>query len=403
MPPPQETTGSSSLSDSEQREKRRQKFLEYPQIPFEEFGDIYTPEQIAADREELEKIKEKVYNRTETSMTTDGKSASEIEAAIAGAKIRKKQSKQEEALFAKQIEQWGWLGFAETARTGEYDDWLNHTDLVAQWETDDPNNEHLHLSIDLTVAAEEMVTDVLRKKQSKIDKEIQTGTLTTVKYADPDVVEQHPLKNIPSVIVGTTHEELARIKALAQKNAEAQKGNAEARQRLTNEHLQLQFLEQIENQLTKQVVLLVSYRLTEAARRVGGVSNMEPTAQYFTTYLVTEIIQKKSNGIVQEKLKSFKVRAFLEAMLEKESALRPALKLRKEDTFFSSLKKYKLLLDKIVETRAEKKKPSNIIVGGVRNEVHNALADLSTSAALGVWGPFMSQIPPELPEAPHHV
>lgn len=103
-----------------------------------------------------------------------------------------------EEIFFEQAELSNWLGpNVATIQTTEYDDYKNGVDSVAEIHESATAASYLGLAIDVTLAAE------LDKKFDRIKKEIEDGTLTTIKYfASSDNTFHGQLGKVPRVIIG---------------------------------------------------------------------------------------------------------------------------------------------------------------------------------------------------------
>jgi hypothetical protein len=149
-----------------------------------------------------------------------------------------------EVILAKQIEQANWFGEnCFIVQTSEYDDVLNHTDLVAEFKEKD---ETIRLAIDVTTSQSK---DTLADKIKFVEKEIDQGSLTTLKYYLFEEIEPYTkgkVEMIPRVIIGTDKEGVKELSDLVENTIKKEEGsNVE----LANFYAQIEFLEEIKGQL----------------------------------------------------------------------------------------------------------------------------------------------------------
>lgn len=187
----------------------------------DDFSDVYPPEKIKEDKEKLDEIKKTKQFISKT-----------------------KRSEILEAILAKQIEQANWLGEnCHTSQTAEYDDIVHHTDLVAEFRED---KEIIRLAIDVTTTENR---EILNKKIGFIEKDIKSGQLTTLDYYSFKEAEPHykgAIKEIPRVIIGTDKKG---VKDLSELTERIIRKEEESNIELANDHVQIEFLEQIKGQL----------------------------------------------------------------------------------------------------------------------------------------------------------
>lgn len=186
----------------------------------DDFSDIYPKEEIKEDKDKLTEIKERrKFKKT-------------------------KRSEILEAVLARQIEEANWLGEnCFISQVCEYDDVINHTDLVAEFRERD---EILRLAIDITTTEK---TEDLEKKIEKIEKEIDSGRLTSLKYCLFEETEPYykgKIKMLPRVIIGTNKDGVKELSELVGKTIQGEKGSQKD---LANFYAQIEFLEEIETQL----------------------------------------------------------------------------------------------------------------------------------------------------------
>jgi hypothetical protein len=129
------------------------------QIDMDRFADDYGAESVAKDKARVAELEAKF----EAEMTP------EIQEAIRLGTIL-------EAIVTEQAELNEWLGSdVRTRKASRYDDVENGVDVIAEIEQEHTTS-HLALAIDVTHGV------FLQKKFDRIKREIDEGTLTTVKY-----------------------------------------------------------------------------------------------------------------------------------------------------------------------------------------------------------------------------
>lgn len=151
-----------------------------------------------------------------------------------------------EALLWRVLERQNWLGeHAWVARASEFDDRINHTDLVIEF-TDPSDKEIIAcLAVDITVTSSR---PVLEDKVRNIAQELRQGKLASLRYAKsaaPYLAKKRMLGNvldIPRVIIGISPDSL---KLLAE-NFLADPGN------IDKHPLQKVLVEEIFDQLQRQ-------------------------------------------------------------------------------------------------------------------------------------------------------
>lgn len=190
------------------------------ELKMNDFSDIYPEIEIKRDENKVAEIKERFrYCKTERSEIL-------------------------EAILARQIEQADWFGEnCFVVRTSEYDDLVNHTDLVAEFKEGD---EFIRLALDVTTSQSK---DVLADKIESIKKEIDQGRLTNLKYYSSEETElqtKGELKMIPRVIIGTDQEGVEELSNLVEKTINREKGS---NLKLANSQAQIEFLTEVKEQL----------------------------------------------------------------------------------------------------------------------------------------------------------
>ncbi|MBI1961514.1 MAG: hypothetical protein HYS45_02330 [Parcubacteria group bacterium] len=206
-----------------------------------------------------------------------------------------------EAVLAEQIERSEWMGGdAYTFQTTEFDDRINHADLVIEFGR--PEGAH-YLAIDVTTAQD---ADVRAKKRERIDQEVDAGKLTSIKYFESQADEEHPqksLNNIPRAVIYVSPEALKRITEIQYDILEKKKGT---NQKMAQDPVQLEILGQIESQMTEHVIRILHNfrdfkdvppkfkqdleRLIDIVRRLPAPAHR--AAEGFDQDEVVEIMQK---------------------------------------------------------------------------------------------------------------
>lgn len=186
----------------------------------DDFSDVYSEIEIKKDKNYLAQIKEGFqFCKTERSEIL-------------------------EIVLAKQIEQADWLGKnCFIVQSSEYDDVINHTDLIAEFREKD---EIIRLAIDVTTSENKAALD---KKIGFIEKDIDNGKLTTLKYYLFEETEPHikgRAEMIPRVIIGTNKEGVKELSGLVEKTIKKEEGS---NKELANFYAQIEFLEEIKGQL----------------------------------------------------------------------------------------------------------------------------------------------------------
>jgi len=189
-------------------------------IKMDDFSDIYSEIKIKRDKNRVAEIKEEFRSsKTERSEIL-------------------------EAILAGQIEQANWFGEnCSTVRASEYDDLVNHTDLVAEFEE---GGKSVRLALDVTTSQDK---DTLADKIDSIKKEINRGRLTSLEYYLSEETEpptKGRLEMVPRVIIGTDREGVKELSDLVKKIIRREKGsNLE----LANSQAQIEFLAEVKEQL----------------------------------------------------------------------------------------------------------------------------------------------------------
>lgn len=194
-----------------------------------DFSDVYSEIEIKRDEKKVSEIK--------TSFDKEATLRSEILAAV----------------LQEQIEMSEWLGEnAFTIQTTDYDDYINHTDFII--ELDNGENESDKLAIDVTVGTN---PDKLNNKIKKIQKELDYGRGTSIKYYNSEINPDNKGRqnDIPSFIISMENEELSKLCNLTA-NTIGENKITGSNQKLAESPLQLSILENIIIQIDKQIKYL---------------------------------------------------------------------------------------------------------------------------------------------------
>ncbi|MDD5031543.1 MAG: hypothetical protein PHR36_00670 [Patescibacteria group bacterium] len=145
-----------------------------------------------------------------------------------------------EEVLRQQIYHSCWLGDnCETAQTTKFDDYINHTDFVIEWDTKD----RIKLAVDTTVTND---PEVIEKKVIKVKNELDRKMGTTIKYFQSNLTwednpEKGELKDIPSVIIAFDYDNLKKMCEII--------AGPNGKERLGKTSLQIYILEDIISQL----------------------------------------------------------------------------------------------------------------------------------------------------------
>jgi hypothetical protein len=246
--------------------------------PLDDFRDIYPELEIQADKKNIERIKREHSEKT-------------------------KRAEILEAVLAQQIEQSDWFG--ENCRvypTTEYDDLVNHTDLVVQLEK--ANGQVISIGLDVTTATDE---DKLREKVSWTTREIERGQLSEIKYSqaeEGESLKHEKLQLASRVIIGTDAEG---VTALSEMMHDVIKREPGSKARLGQYYLQIEILEEI----SKQLNFYINY-----AVKKGFLEDHPNIAKRHEALLVIDkILQNKKRSIpVRSEARSNKIYKFIEGL-----------------------------------------------------------------------------------------
>lgn len=177
-----------------------------------------------------------------------------------------------EAVLCRQIESADWFGEnAKSFQTTEFDDRFHHTDAVVEWQRKDGS---VRLAIDFTTS---VVPNEIAKKESYIEDELKSGTLTTIDYylseqEDGTEIPQS-LTLVPRVILG--------LSAFRANDLAVEAENRAMTNQMMSEHpLQLVFLRQAEAQLGTQLQYLLDLALRERSDKVVPQAIQEVIARF---------------------------------------------------------------------------------------------------------------------------
>lgn len=187
----------------------------------DDFTDVYLEEEIRKDKEWLQKAKEKHLAKTGRAHLL-------------------------EVILAKQIKLANWFGKnCFIVQTSEYDDVINHTDLVIELKK---GKKITRLAVDVTTSENKWILD---KKRDYIKEEIDQGRLTTLKYFSSKINPslRGKIEMIPRVIIGTNKEGVKEISELVAGTIEKSPTRKQSKRELTNFYAQIEFLEEAKAQL----------------------------------------------------------------------------------------------------------------------------------------------------------
>lgn len=204
-----------------------------------------------------------------------------------------------EYFFETMVEGADWFGEnVYLTKTLEFDDRMNHTDFVLEWEGDDPEKETIKLAVDCTVAENK---EVLQKKVDCIMKEIERETLTSVKYFHSSGTdEKGPIKMIPRVIIGLRKN---RLEEICKVTNDIQRRVPGSNKKLSESYLQLYLLREMELQLKNQLAHL----------EIKQFKNYTFMKKSITDALksITDIVKEKESSLGQVSVQ----RAYAEPLL----------------------------------------------------------------------------------------
>ncbi|MFA6215721.1 MAG: hypothetical protein WC768_04075 [Patescibacteria group bacterium] len=147
----------------------------------------------------------------------------------------------------------GKSGECYTSQTTEFDDIFNHTDMVFEWSRD---GKIYRLAVDVTSSEKD---ERIQEKEAQIRKEIEAGTLGSIKYfksqIEPEKIGR--ITNVPKVIIAFSREMIQRLCGdLATKKPKE----------LAKSPEQLLILEEISQQMTDQIEYALGLILEETEK-----------------------------------------------------------------------------------------------------------------------------------------
>lgn len=204
-----------------------------------------------------------------------------------------------EHIVTENIELHNWLGdSALTYKTTEYDDRINHTDLVVEWDGEE-GMEPIRLAIDCTIAESE---EVLDKKVGYIVKELNNLRMTKIKYFESDIDNTaKTIQDVPRIILAIDRNKLEELCKDFINLSVADSAWQE-------NYLQLFFLREVEEQLIMQLKLLekddknIKYLLSRhtdySKEKIMSLSDKLKTL----LELIRKIIKEKTDAMPEDTL-----------------------------------------------------------------------------------------------------
>lgn len=152
-----------------------------------------------------------VHPYGEASVQSDIALSEKLSAKYERGEPHKKYADVMEGILYEHIEQSNWFGeTASTIKTSLYDDYVNHVDLIVEFEEESKALSHLGLAIDVTFG-----TTAMQKKFDTIREEILSGKLTEVKYFESERSPHKGLyRKLPRVVIGVEREHVIELAAL---------------------------------------------------------------------------------------------------------------------------------------------------------------------------------------------
>jgi hypothetical protein len=185
---PRESVNSGEAADTLAAHERARAVFANPQyaVSEREFVKTYGREEVEKD-EKLAKGRRAEYGREETAQQAEAKRLAEIF----------------EAILLTEGQESGWLGDdVKILKTADYDDIVNHTDLIAEWREKGARPHMLGLAVDVTFGP-----STLERKFALLQDKIDKGQLGRLKYAH---TEQ---SNVPRVVIGMSRETVKELMA----------------------------------------------------------------------------------------------------------------------------------------------------------------------------------------------
>lgn len=197
-------------------------------------------------------------------------------------------------IMAFRMNDYNWLGDeCKITPTNEYDDRMNHADIVCEFtkpaDTQEANSRQSYLAIDCTVSED---IDVLKKKTGYTARRFfHTEMLPEIKYIRKQVDNKPIIKNIPRVIVAI---EKKRLDEVCKAMLPADNNSETAIRKIKTSYIQLYMLYQIVTQLRQQLVY-VTQKFTSRAKMVQAYDSLNLA---FET--IRDIIQQKESSLGNE-------------------------------------------------------------------------------------------------------
>lgn len=157
-----------------------------------EFAALYTKESVMDDMRKVKNAELKFAERRENDS--------------------EKTAKVFEAIMVTQgdVSSSDWFAGASILKTSRYDDYFNHTDLLAEWHTATNNPEVLALAVDVTFG-QGQIERKLNHIRGDIDRE-NLGIIKYFKTRDKSFMGQR--NNVPRVIIGSGRQTIADMATL---------------------------------------------------------------------------------------------------------------------------------------------------------------------------------------------
>ena len=161
-------------------------YIDSQSIKIEDFGDLYDEQVIEDDQKEVQRLKE-VFAKNDQSVLPNGVTMGQM----------RQLSEITEAYLLRGINESNWIPHCKGIKTSEYDDYKNGVDMVLEYERADRPARHIGLGVDVTFSSS------IERKLSQIKKEIDAGTLSTIKYFNSHNSHIHDrLIQVPRAVVG---------------------------------------------------------------------------------------------------------------------------------------------------------------------------------------------------------
>jgi len=162
-----------------------------------DFVDLYGEKNVELDMLKVLQLEKKFAKNDKSSFEKNSKMTAEVFEAI--------------VLMHSELSEW--LGNAHTLKTSRYDDYINKTDLIAEWQHEG-GTRHLALAVDVTFGKV-----AIEKKMTQIKEEIERDELGEVKYHRSDFDDSRgERKNVPRVVIGISKENVEQLAQLWMQN-----------------------------------------------------------------------------------------------------------------------------------------------------------------------------------------